>query len=77
MIVAQAAYTAAEFQLFMAGDPEAVDVAESPSLAACIESNAVWSPESYVDSLSLIRRINPERAFFSHDAVVWESTASP
>jgi N-acyl homoserine lactone hydrolase len=70
IIVAQAAYTAAEFQLFMTDDTDGAP--GSPALQACIRSNATWSPEHYAASLAAIRKLRPRRAFFSHDPVVWE-----
>lgn len=73
VVVAQAAYTAAEFQLFMTAIGEAGNGPDDPTLRAFIESNATWSPEPYVASLQAIREIGPERAFFSHDPTVWES----
>lgn len=72
VIAAQAAYTAAEFQLFLTGDVEAPDGSYHPDLQAFIESNATWSEESYVASVAAIQRMKPQRAFFSHDSVVWE-----
>ena len=72
IIVAQAAYTAAEFQLFLTGSIEVPDGADYPAFQAFIQSNATWSEKSYVASLTAIRRIRPQRAFFSHDPVVWE-----
>lgn len=79
IIVAQAAYSSAEFRLF--GDPRIEDRA-SPGysrLQAYMDSNATGSRESYAASLAALHRMRPERAFFSHDPVVWErgSTRSP
>ena len=72
IIVAQAVYTSAEFQLFLTGSIEPRDGPDDPILQAFIESNASWSQESYVASLTALQRIRPQRAFFSHDPVVWE-----
>ena len=66
IIVAQAAYTAAEFQLFTADS-------DDPSLAPFIESNAVWSRDSYIASIATLHGMLPQRAFFSHDPVAWEA----
>ncbi len=69
LVVAQAAYSAHEFQLSC--DSHA-DVS-SEALDRCIESNATWSSESYKASLALLRKVQPDRAFFSHDPIVWRS----
>jgi N-acyl homoserine lactone hydrolase len=68
IIVGQAAYTAAEFELFRQRRNEAL----GPALDRCIESNATWSAEAYVASLAALERVPPDRAFFSHDQVAWE-----
>ncbi len=31
-----------------------------------------WSDEAYAHSLELLRKLRPNRVYFSHDAVVWE-----
>jgi glyoxylase-like metal-dependent hydrolase (beta-lactamase superfamily II) len=71
VIVGQAAYTAAEFQLFCQRN------AEEPlqALSRCIESNANWSAEAYVASLAALEQVRPDRAFFSHDRAAWERGA--
>jgi glyoxylase-like metal-dependent hydrolase (beta-lactamase superfamily II) len=67
VVVGQAAYTAAEFQLFF---DHRVDEPDSP-LNHYIQSNATWSSESYITSLALLRETRPDRARFSHDPTVW------
>jgi glyoxylase-like metal-dependent hydrolase (beta-lactamase superfamily II) len=69
IIVAQAAYTAAEFESFRDLEPS------DPTLQAYIQSNATWSSESYADSIAALWRLEPQRAFFSHDPVIWERAA--
>ena len=67
LVVAQAAYTAEEFQLFGSStDPAALE--------PFIKSNAVWSREAYVSSLAALHQLRLRRAFFSHDPVAWEAT---
>jgi glyoxylase-like metal-dependent hydrolase (beta-lactamase superfamily II) len=70
VVVAQAAYTAAEFQLFHDSGPSA------PALEPHLRANATWSARSYCDSLDALRRCGPKRAYFSHDATVWEGAAT-
>lgn len=68
VIVGQAAYTAAEFQSFCRhrnGEP-------APELQRFIESNATWSAGAYVASLAALQQVRPDRAFFSHDELVWK-----
>ncbi|HKJ24573.1 MAG TPA: N-acyl homoserine lactonase family protein [Myxococcota bacterium] len=65
IIVAQAAYSASEFQRFCDAKPG------DPSLEPCLRSNAAWSAEAYVASLAALRRLRPQRAFFSHDGAAW------
>jgi N-acyl homoserine lactone hydrolase len=65
VVVAQAAYTGAEFDCFR-NDPE------GPAMEAFIESNATWSKEPYLASVRAIEGLGPRRAFFSHDPVIWE-----
>lgn len=57
LIVAQAAYTAAEFEAYLCGRVEVPD--------------GTWSSESYVASLAALEAARPRRAFFSHDPLVW------
>jgi N-acyl homoserine lactone hydrolase len=59
LIVAQASYTAAEFERSRTG-------------AGDIQSGN-WSDEAYCRSLSLLHSIGAQRAFFSHDEDVWEA----
>lgn len=61
VIVAQASYTASEFDSSWSGTTEVPD--------------GTWSQEAYVGSLNAIRLYGPNRAFFSHDSVVWERAA--
>jgi glyoxylase-like metal-dependent hydrolase (beta-lactamase superfamily II) len=72
VIVGQAAYTAAEFRLFCEHRHE-----DAAALHRCIESNATWSREAYVASVEALERVRADRAFFSHDARVWERGAQP
>jgi len=66
VVVAQAAYSAAEFQRFH-------ELRSShPALRSHLELNATWSKEAYLASLRRLQGLRPRRAFFSHDAVVWE-----
>jgi N-acyl homoserine lactone hydrolase len=62
IIVAQAAYTAAEFDSF--GAPDEAGIREDP-----------WSKTEYVKSLRLLHALRPQRAYFSHDATVWQPTS--
>jgi glyoxylase-like metal-dependent hydrolase (beta-lactamase superfamily II) len=71
IIVGQAAYTAAEFQLFCGRRNGEHDAA----LHRCIASNATWSAEAYVASLEALVQAGPDRAFFSHDQLVWTRAA--
>jgi hypothetical protein len=50
--------------------------AEYARLQTFIQSNATWNHESYVSSIREIQEHHPSRAFFSHDATVWESSGS-
>lgn len=68
IVVGQAAYTAAEFQLFF---EHRADEPDSP-LDRYIQSNAAWSSKSYISSLDMLRQIRPDRARFSHDPTVWK-----
>jgi glyoxylase-like metal-dependent hydrolase (beta-lactamase superfamily II) len=72
LIAAQAAYTAAEFEFF---NDRTGRGAEPGRLEACIESNAVWSPAAYVDSVESLHRDRPLRVYFSHDPTVWQEPA--
>jgi N-acyl homoserine lactone hydrolase len=58
IIVAQAAYTAAEFDAF--GRSKDASVRDDP-----------WSKTEYVTSLRRLHELTPQRAWFSHDATVW------
>lgn len=66
VIVAQAAYAAAEFEAFRAVP------SDDSTLEAYIHSNATWSRDPYVDSLRTLHGLRPSRAFFSHDPTAWE-----
>ncbi|MGH0035679.1 MAG: MBL fold metallo-hydrolase [Myxococcota bacterium] len=74
VVVAQASYTAAEFQFFgrTAHDPV-------PEVAAgaqgFLRSNATWSEEAYLSSLAGLHRLRPDKAYFSHDPFVWTRAA--
>lgn len=68
IIVGQAAYTAAEFQLFSQRRSEEF----ASALNRCIEANASWSAEAYVASLAALEQLRPEKAFFSHDHTAWK-----
>ena len=69
IVVAQAAYSAHEFQLSYDSHTDASDA----EMDRCIKSNATWSSESYMKSLDDLRRLGPDRAYFSHDSTVWRS----
>ena len=69
IIVAQAAYSAREFQLFY---DNLTDVCNA-EMDRCLESNATWSSESYIKSLADLRRLRPDKAHFSHDSAIWRS----
>ena len=56
-VVAQAAYTAAEYDAFDRGVGEL--------------SEGHWDPAAYRSSLEQIRAYAPDEAYFSHDASVW------
>jgi hypothetical protein len=58
IIVAQAAYTAAEFDAF--GRSKEASVRDDP-----------WSKTEYITSLRRLHELTPQRAWFSHDATVW------
>ena len=57
LIVAQAAYTASEF--------------ESYRVRAAAGRRDAWCPESYAASLGALHALDPVRAFFSHDPSPW------
>jgi N-acyl homoserine lactone hydrolase len=57
VIVAQAAYTAAEFESYAKGTPE-------------VRQDA-WSGSAYVASLEHLHQLRPQRAYFSHDQAVY------
>jgi glyoxylase-like metal-dependent hydrolase (beta-lactamase superfamily II) len=61
IVVAQAAYTAGEFDDLVSSETEAPD--------------AHWSPATYLRSLAALQQSRPRRAFFSHDPLVWEPGA--
>jgi hypothetical protein len=71
VIVGQAAYNASEFELFCQRRDEEHD----PALQRCILSNATWSAEAYIASLTALEQVRPDRAFFSHDQLVWTRAA--
>lgn len=75
LIVAQAAYTAAEFQRFQHANENGYAEVSDPTLQPYIQSNATWSQDAYVASLASLHRIQPRRAFFSHDPTVWVPAA--
>lgn len=66
VVVAQAAYSAAEFQQFQDLEPS------DPLIRRHLESNASGSPQTYTASLAALTRLGPQRAFFSHDRSVWK-----
>ena len=68
--MAQAAYSAAEFQLFHELEPS------NPALQPHLELNASWSRDAYLASLQELQRLRPERAYFSHDPEAWEPMES-
>ena len=70
VIVAQASYTAAEFQLFAnrAGEHQPQADAEAQEY---LRSNATWSEDAYLASVASLHRLRPSRAYFSHDPIVW------
>jgi N-acyl homoserine lactone hydrolase len=70
MIVAQAAYTATEFELFRSRGCSSADEL-NPILQTYINSNAIWSKDAYRASVAGLHRMQPRRAFFSHDPTVW------
>ena len=70
VIVAQASYTAAEFELFARrqGDRLAPESSEAQNY---LRSNATWSKDAYLTSVGALHRLRPSRAYFSHDPTVW------
>jgi len=70
LIVAQAAYTAREFSAFEHTGQSQLDEADS-ALETYLDSNATWSRSAYLSSLASLHRVQPRRAFFSHDSAVW------
>jgi len=70
VIVAQASYTAAEFEFFArrSSDPS---MAESTRAQDFLRYNATWSKDAYLTSVSALHRLRPSRAYFSHDPTVW------
>jgi glyoxylase-like metal-dependent hydrolase (beta-lactamase superfamily II) len=69
IVVAQAAYSTAEFRLFHQLDPS------DPAFQSHLDLNASWSREAYLASLRELQQLRPQRAFFSHDAEPWERAA--
>jgi len=59
LIVAQAAYTAAEFESYRTPTPQSTDNASSI--------------EAYVQSIRVLHDMNPKRAYFNHDSTVWHA----
>jgi N-acyl homoserine lactone hydrolase len=57
IIIAQAAYSAAEFAAYADGEP--------------LVREDCWSKEAYAQSLKALHQVRPVRAYFSHDATVW------
>lgn len=74
IVVAQAAYEAAELELFLAGGLESPGSPAFATLQAFVESNASWSRAAYLSSLAAIGQAGPQRAFFSHDPVAWNAS---
>lgn len=66
IVVAQAAYSAAEFQRFHEVGPS------DPAFQPYLELNATWSKDAYLASLKVLEQLGPKRAFFSHDDRGWE-----
>lgn len=62
IIVAQAAHTAAEF--------------DACRRASVVVREDTWSKREYEASLRRLHAMNPVRAYFSHDATVWQAEAS-
>jgi glyoxylase-like metal-dependent hydrolase (beta-lactamase superfamily II) len=59
LIVAQAAYSAAEFQSYLTPTPQ--------------HREDVWSMSAYVDSVRCLHELQPRVAYFTHDATVWKA----
>jgi N-acyl homoserine lactone hydrolase len=59
LIVAQAAYSADEFESWRSGEAEVPE--------------GHWSPLAYRESLRELHALRPRRAYFSHDAAVWRA----
>lgn len=74
VIVAQASYTAAEFDFFArrSGDRQ---VSGSSEAEGFLRSNATWSEDAYLTSIDALLRLRPSRAYFSHDPRVWSREA--
>jgi len=70
VVVAQASYTAAEFQHF--GSTTATHgLREDAEAASHLRSNTTWSEEAYLASLARLHGLRPDKAYFSHDPIVW------
>jgi glyoxylase-like metal-dependent hydrolase (beta-lactamase superfamily II) len=61
LVVAQAAYSAAEFQSYLLPSPHLRDDA--------------WSKSAYAQSIRELHALQPRRAYFTHDANVWNSSS--
>ena len=72
IIVAQATYSAAEFERFVSHGVKPTNAADRLAVDAYLESNATWSETAYLSSVNVLRRSRPNQAFFSHDSVAWE-----
>ena len=72
LIVGRAAYTAAEFHMFLQRRSDA----GREALERYIDSNATWSREAYVASLEALERLRPDRALFRHDHSAWSRSES-
>jgi glyoxylase-like metal-dependent hydrolase (beta-lactamase superfamily II) len=59
LIIAQAAYSAEEFQAASAGD--------------CPAAPGSWNEDMYLESRKRLVGLLPSRAFFSHDRAIWEA----
>jgi glyoxylase-like metal-dependent hydrolase (beta-lactamase superfamily II) len=73
IVVAQAAYSASEFQLFAGGLPRR-EADGDAAVQTCLRSNATWSADAYLDSVAKLHGMRPRKAYFSHDAKVWAPT---
>jgi N-acyl homoserine lactone hydrolase len=57
LVVAQAAYSAAEFQSYLTPAPQ--------------DRSDAWSMPAYAKSLHILHELRPRAAYFTHDATVW------